>query len=459
MAVGLPALLFRQNRRNAGTAFDIDADSGIQRVVVIHFCTMRVDDFGCYGGFVDTPNVDALAARGMRYTNAVTCFPMTPPSVATFMTGRYPQHHGVYNPHGMLTPEQVTLAEILRRNGFSTAGFSSNPIMANLVSSDKQPGFDQGFDIFQFYYMRSSSDDPPLCETITRRAIDFIRSHRDDRFFLWLLHADAHTPYNPPPPYDTMYVDHPDLVHMKDEKAEGEVVGYCGPESLGPCECIARHKGEVTLTDKWVGELVAELDGMDGRTLIVVLADHGESFGDGGVWYNHGPNIRYPCIDVPVIIVCPDRVPVGVSDALVGNADLAPTILELVGLPPAAIETDGMSLVPTFTEPDPWPNRVIPLLTEWPNAKWRGMRSSRYCFQALYPHDGLEPELIHLYDHRSDPRESIDIAHQLEPVTQQFAAATHATFFPADPDAVAPAMVLPETDELRDRLRSLGYLK
>ena len=68
----------------------------IQRVVVIHLDTTRMDDFGCYGGVARTPNIDAVAARGMRYTNSITPIPKTSPSIASFMTGRLPNAHGVY---------------------------------------------------------------------------------------------------------------------------------------------------------------------------------------------------------------------------------------------------------------------------------------------------------------------------------------------------------------------------
>ena len=89
----------------------------IRRVVVIHFDTTRVDDFGCYGSFVQTPNVDAVAARGMRYTNAVTCAPYTSPSIATFMTGRYPVHHGVNGVGDRLGQNYTTLANTLFGSG------------------------------------------------------------------------------------------------------------------------------------------------------------------------------------------------------------------------------------------------------------------------------------------------------------------------------------------------------
>ena len=107
--VGAAALVAGAEQDNSSANSD-----EVRRVVVIHFDTTRVDDFGCYGSFVQTPNVDAVAARGMRYTNAVTCAHYTSPSIATFMTGRYPVHHGVNGVGDRLGQDYTTLAEILQ---------------------------------------------------------------------------------------------------------------------------------------------------------------------------------------------------------------------------------------------------------------------------------------------------------------------------------------------------------
>ena len=84
----------------------------IRRVIVFHLDTTRVDDFSCYGGIPQTPNIDAIAAGGMRYTNSIAPLPKTSPSVASFMTGRLANRHGIYDVGGLLVDRLVTVTEL-----------------------------------------------------------------------------------------------------------------------------------------------------------------------------------------------------------------------------------------------------------------------------------------------------------------------------------------------------------
>ncbi|MHC4615559.1 MAG: sulfatase-like hydrolase/transferase, partial [Planctomycetota bacterium] len=106
--------------------------SEIRRVVVIHLDTTRADDLGCYGGIPRTPNIDAVAARGMRYTNSIAPVPKTSPSIASFMTGRLANRHGVYDVGGLLQDKFMTLPELLKQHGFVTGGFVSNLVVDKL---------------------------------------------------------------------------------------------------------------------------------------------------------------------------------------------------------------------------------------------------------------------------------------------------------------------------------------
>ncbi len=150
----------------------------IRRVVVIHLDTTRADDLSCNGGIPRTPNIDRVAGRGMRYTNSIAPLPKTSPSVASFMTGRLANRHGVYTIGGKLLDKYTTLAEVLRDHGFVTGGFVSNPVV-DKVGRDKakSAGFDQGFDVFKT--MRNLPEVPEgaeanavpraLCETLAQR--------------------------------------------------------------------------------------------------------------------------------------------------------------------------------------------------------------------------------------------------------------------------------------------------
>ena len=441
------------------------SDNDIRRVVVIHLDTTRVDDLGCYGGIARTPNIDAVAARGMRYTNSITPIPKTSPNIASFMTGRLPNRHGVYNVGGKLQESFTTLPELLQAYGFKTGGFVSNPVVDRLKTDPtRTAGFDQGFDVF-----RGIRDLPPIPEgadpndvprnlarPLVEAALDFVDRYRDDRFFLWMLHLDPHAPYAPPAPYDTMYLDHPDLVAKSVTLNPAEIHPQARVASrIDSHEYIARHMGEVTLTDYWIGVLLRRIAGLPGRTLLVITADHGESLGDAGYWFGHGSNIRHPCVNVPLIIACDGVVPIGTSDALVANIDLAPTILETLGIASAALGGNGFSLRPTYTHRDPWPDRMLPLQA-YNGIRWRGVRSAKYCLQSEYDPAGGEHLRTLLYDLANDPLETVDVSASVPDVFLDHRRIEQVWFsrgrHPAD-------LRLLNEPEVIQRLQSLGYLR
>jgi arylsulfatase A-like enzyme len=440
--------------------------SDIRRVVVIHLDTTRADDFGCNGGIPDTPNIDAVAARGMRYTNSIAPLPKTSPSVASFMTGKLANHHGVYDVGSLLQDKFTTLQELLGEHGFVTGAFASNLVVDKLrTDKTRTAGFDQGFDVFKG--IRDLPQVPEgaeenaipreLAAALTNEAIAFVDEHADDRFFLWMLHLDPHAPYAPPAPYDTMYLDDPRLA-AQSQVLDPSVIHHQAyvSDRLDSHEYVARHMGEITLTDAWIGKLLARLEGLPGRTLLVITADHGESLGDADYWFGHGSNIRYPCVNVPLIIACDGVVPVGVSDALGANIDLAPTILELLDIDADLLVANGLSLTDTFDEPDPWPGRMIPLQT-YGGTRWRGVRSADYCLQSLFDPETGTRLGSRLYDLDRDPKESQDVSGLLRQVLREHLEIERAWFDHSGPPEVG--VHFKDDPEMIRRLRSLGYLR
>jgi arylsulfatase A-like enzyme len=436
----------------------------IRRVVVIHLDATRADDLGCNGGIPSTPNIDAVAARGMRYSNSIAPLPKTSPSIASFMTGRLANRHGVYDVGGMLQERFTTLQELLRQHGYVTGGFVSNLVVDKLKSDQtRSAGFDQGFDVFKG--MRDLPEMPEgvepnavpreLCAALTNEALAFVEAHREEKFFLWMLHFDPHAPYAPPAPYDTMYLNHPHL-EARSERLDPSVIHHQAyvSDRLDSHEYIARHLGEVTLTDAWLGRLFARLAELPGRTLLIITADHGESLGDVGYWFGHGSNIRHPCVNVPLVIACDGVVPAGVSDALVANIDLAPTILELLGIDAEPLVANGLSLAPTFERQDPWPDRMIPLQT-YEGTRWRGLRSADYCLQSLF-----DPETgawlgSRLYDLAHDPGETTDVSELVPGVFRKHLELERAWF---GQGRLVEAH-LRDDPQMIERLRSLGYVR
>ena len=432
-------------------------ESKIRRVVVIHFDTTRLDDWSCYGGIPDTPNVDAVASTGLRYTNAITTVPYTSPSIATFLTGQSSDRHRVRTPTAPMNPDLTTLTEILKENGFYTGGFCGNPTLFMMDRAGHVAGYDRGFDVMQKklnYAPKGLSKTLEYAPSfrLTRGALDFVKKHRKNKFFLWMLYIDPHLPYTSAPPYDTKYRNHPDIV-AQSRPLTGK---WAGVESG---DYIARHKGGVAVVDDALGGLLAELESLEGKTLLIITSDHGESLGDSDYWFDHGNNLRHPCINVPLVIRCEGIVPTGVRDTLVGNIDLAPTILDLLKIDATALDADGRSLAPTFAEQDPWPERLIPIQTDFP---WefpvrRGVRSKYYSFQAEFKHQSNELISAALFDRREDPLEAQNLYDVKPDLGARFEEIVRTINF--SPVGDAPELPTFDDPDLQEELRALGYLE
>jgi len=191
-----------------------------------------------------------------------------------------------------------------------------------------------------------------------------------------------------------------------------------------------------------------------GDVLGELTADHGESLGDVGYWFDHGKNMRQPCMHVPLIIACEGHVPTGTSDALVANIDLAPTILELLDIPVVELNGNGRALAPTFHTADPWPYRMIPIQRH--NAgESRGVRSGRFCLQSQFNMaTGLTVRTF-FYDLQNDPGETRDVAEEFPDAFDGHLALQRDWF--ARP-AWAGAGPLHDPEILR-QLQSLGYVR
>jgi arylsulfatase A-like enzyme len=442
------------------------ADGEIRRVVVIHIETTRRRALSLYGGIARTPKIDSVAAAGMVFTNAIVPVAKTGPSSASFLTGRHTWRNGVYTNGIVLSERLVTLPEILRDRGFLTAALIHNEVLLSL-SNGKSPGFDQGFDIFRHggeveievpedgHKNEAVRND---AEVLTRSLLDFIGEHEEDRLFLWTFYFDPHAPYSPPAPYDTMYRNHRDIVSknvMIPEEILRRTFAYV-PGRFDSAEYIARYYGSITYTDRWLGEFLDALEDLPGKTLLVITGDHGESLGEFDYWFEHGDNLRWPCVDVPLIMRCPGVIPSGTCDALVANTDLAPTILDLLDIPSDSLDADGRSLVPVMHDDDSmWDERMIPLQT-YRGDVFRGVRSRYFSLQCRMGRGSGEPEEVEFFDRRTDPEEENNGADRFPEKCR-----AHLEFmdeFYSGTERFTRSRDLRGDPEMVERLKSLGYL-
>jgi arylsulfatase A-like enzyme len=212
----------------------------------------------------------------------------------------------------------VTVAEILKGQGYTTAAFFSAYVL------DKQFGLDQGFDVYdddlsqgtkkRFYYKERRAD------AVTKAAIQWFKKTNPQRFFLWIHYFDPHKDYRPPPPFFKIYADNP-------------------------------YDGEIAYTDHWVGMLLETLyeSGKTENTLIMVMGDHGEGLGEHKE-KDHGIFIYDATLKIPLIISCPKPFPASKRiSPLVRLIDIAPTILDMAGCTiPNTIQ--GVSLFPLMRD-------------------------------------------------------------------------------------------------------------
>ncbi len=407
-----------------------------RNLLIITLDTTRGDHFG-FAGYeaAQTPNFDAFAAqRAISFSNAITAVPVTFPSHSTIMTGTYPVFHGVHDNDGYFLDDNVTtLAEILKAQGFTTgAVLAAFPL-------DSEVNLDQGFETYDDDYQADWSaaelaDRGPLSFGFMERKADrvnlavgrWLEKNSHQRFFLWVHYFDPHQPYNAPPPYDTQFAGAP-------------------------------YDGEMAFMDENFGKLMAMLEAHDlvENTIIAIVGDHGEGLHEHNE-PTHAHFIYDATMRVPLLFAVPgERFQPGTQvPTQVNTADIAPTLLDLLGLARGA-EMQGKTLLPLLENPDlEWSeDGLIENYYNKFNFGWapiRGLRTNRFKF--------IEAPALELYDLQADPGELVNIAPaeasrvaELKQRMQQLAD----RFASPDLGRSAAAQV---DDETRAKLEALGYL-
>ncbi len=351
------------------------AREGNLNVLLITLDTMRADRLGAYGwSGARTPNIDALAAGGVRFARAYCPAPLTLPSHCSILTGTYPLYHKVRNNGSYyLAPEAVTLAERLRDKGFRTSAFVAS------FNVDSRFGLDQGFAVYD-----DRADDDQMLKTFRseRRGdkvadafIGWLEDNSRSRFFSWVHFYDPHMPHDPPSPYK--------------EEFAGDL-----------------YDGEVAFMDHELGRIIDALreKGILSKTLIVVAGDHGEALGEKEE-LDHGIFLYDGTMKVPLIFYADGRLPGGqVVDSRVRLIDIMPSVLDMLGIP-ANPEIQGTSLVP-YVESGRGEDLPCYLETFYPPetfgwSELRGLIDGDWKF--------IRAPRSELYDLKNDPKEERDL--------------------------------------------------
>lgn len=343
--------------------------------MLISLDTTRADRLGCYGYDRDaTPNLDAIAQRGVQFDHAFAHVPITLPSHICLLTGTYPPEHGVrVNGKQALGPTLQTLAEIYKQHGYKTAAFIASAVL------DARYGLDRGFDIYDDEI--GSHESQPMGQRpageVCNRVLQWLDTNaaRETPLMCFVHFYDAHTPYTAPQ----------------------EFVDKMGDP----------YDAEVAYMDAQIGRLIDWLKARSllEKTLLVVVADHGESLGEHGYEW-HSLLVYHSIVRIPLLISLPERLPENQRVAGVTRmVDVMPTMLDLMGWE-SPDQVGGRSLSPVFAG-----GTLVPQLcygeTEYPLDSF-GWSNLRFLINENWKYiRAPEPEL---YDLTSDPGEMNNLA-------------------------------------------------
>jgi arylsulfatase A-like enzyme len=346
-----------------------EAPDGVPNVILLVLDTVRALSLSAYGyDRATSPFLAELASRGARFDRAVSTAPWTLPSHATMFTGRYPHELS----SGWSTPldgAAPTVAERLSQHGYRTFG-----VAANLRYCSYEFGLSRGFARYRDYDIslsemlrtskltlasvqlfnrlgfREISPGRQSATRINERLLDLIDGAGNRPFFAFANYYDAHGPYNPVPPFDTLFLGR----QPRTRDSGGE---HFTREEVQDLQ--AAYDGAIAALDRQLQDLFRELQSRDllRNTLVIVSADHGEEFNEHGQM-NHGSSLYFPSVHVPLLVVQPGAIPAGaVVDSGVTLRDLAATILDAAKVP-ASAQLPGHSLARWWLPPDATPAAV-----------------------------------------------------------------------------------------------------
>jgi arylsulfatase A-like enzyme len=317
-----------------------------ENLVILSIDTLRPDHLGVYGYRHPTsPTLDRLARRSVVFDQAVTVHVTTAPAHATMLTGRWPSDHGIVRNGLRLAEGVTTLAEVFAARGWATGAFVSGWTL------ERHTGLDRGFEIYDDALDGPGAGAQRAGDLTTNRAIGWLdlQATGDRPFFLFLHLFEPHWPYDPPAAdalrflpgqYELTTIGRP--VHIERRLSVNRLDG------LERREYVARYDGEIAVADRLLGRLLEALDrlGLVDRTAVVVLSDHGETLVEREWAMDHGGRPYDEQARVPLVLHVPGDGSAGrrVADQ-VSLLDVAPTVLDLLGLdPPAGLP--GRSLLP-----------------------------------------------------------------------------------------------------------------
>ena len=396
-------------------------------VLLVSIDSLRADHVGAYGYARETsPAIDTLARDGALFESAISSAPWTVPAHMTLLTGLPPEVHDVVTVRQKLSPDAVTLAEVLQDAGYATAAFVSGPtVMAHY-------GFGQGFASYDESMVErrpklagAAVSSPGLVDLVSGWLDRWSTAETREPFFVFLHMWDVHYDYVPPREYverfDPGYDG--DLDVRRFETNERLHRGMA-PRDLR--HLIALYDGEIRFTDDHLARLVAKLRtlGVLDDTIVVVTSDHGEEFFEHGA-KGHAKTLYDEVLRVPLVVRYPRRVaPAQRVTQQVRLMDVAPTILGLAGVTaPEGFGASDVAPEHRFADVSPYlagpaspPFPVLPAFSSnlWLSGKQHAVRTADAKLIRYEPALPLRPPLpsrvgTEVFDLALDPGERTNL--------------------------------------------------
>ena len=440
-------------------------------VLLISIDTLRPDHLTCYGyGRDTTPFLDSLAKRGVVFENAFAQASWTLPSHMSLMTSTYPHTHRVEDEDRTLPAGIPTLAEALDGAGYRTIGF------VTWIYLSARFGFGRGFDRYEEILPSGALDDAlehaANADDVVTKVIGSWDPtvEKETPFFLFLHFFDPHLNYSPPIEYARAFGD--SLVDGRLGRYDYLKTYIKGlhPEPPPVPEAVLRgalslYDAEIRFVDDQLRRLFVHLDseGLLENTIIIVTSDHGEEFGEHGSLEGHQWTLYDEVLRVPLIVVFPESTPFPTGGSgrwtqLVQSLDIAPTILDVVGIErPASFE--GRSFRALFQNPERWEEASLAQIRRF-NQKW-SLRTPTH--KLIFTQDTrtnrfgvpIKPG-YELFDLVADPGETRDIFSEQDSLSVGLARRLRRWAGERSRgETVADPQFSPEE---RERLRSVGYI-
>lgn len=464
--------------------------------------TLRSDHLGCYGykeksGRDTSASVDALAADGVLFENCLSQSSWTRPSVTSILTSTVPPRHRVNHLMAALPSGFNVLPDDMSQLNYKTAMISASPQISNTFgfglgadcyrgnfvnvtrdcSSGKLAALMGRFFKFVFFkidvpsdffveqagsYLRKVQKNIGMdADNVNHAFLEWLDEVGDKRFFAYLHYMEPHTPYDPDPPYDTLYqndydgdpMTHPplDANQVMIPLEEGKALD--GDEFH---EITALYDGEITQFSHKFGKLIAELKkrGLYDDLLVVFVSDHGEEFYDHKGW-EHGHSVYNELIRVPLIIKFPGNAHAGKSiEAYCQTIDIVPFFFDFMGAEQWD-QTEGGSLLP-LVNGEPLPADV----------KWRTISCTEYhadipvrsYIEGNYKliHVAREKDVWLLYDMTANPEETRSLTAEKPEIFNRMRRKLKEIYKRYDKFATEGASADMGSD-MKDQLKALGY--